>query len=56
MARGAEDLFPSAGLDDRPVAHHRDPVAQVLHDREIVGDEQAGEAKLTLQVGQQVQD
>ena len=43
-------------LDDPAEIHHGDPVRDVLHDREVVGDEQVGEPKLALQVLQQVDD
>ena len=36
--------------------HHPDPVADVLDDREVVGDEQVGQAELLLEVVEQVQD
>ena len=34
----------------------RDPVADVPHDRQVVGDEQVGEVQLPPQVGQEVDD
>ena len=34
--------------------HHRDPVADVLHHRQVVGDEQVGQPQPLLQVLQQV--
>ena len=36
--------------------HDRDAGRDVLHDAEIVGDEQIGQRKLTLQIGHQVDD
>jgi hypothetical protein len=56
VACPAEDLFPGARLDNLALVHDVDPVAQVLHDREVMGDEQAGEAEVFLQVGDLVQD
>ena len=35
-----------ADLDDPAEVHHRDPVADVADDREVVGDEQVGQAEL----------
>ena len=43
-------------LDDLAEVHHRDPVGDVLHDAEVVRDEQVGQAELGLQVLQQVDD
>ena len=36
--------------------HHRHPIAEVVHDRQVVGDEQEGESQLALQVAQQAND
>ena len=41
-------------LDDPPEVHHRDAVADVAHDREVVGDEEVREPEPVLQVGEQV--
>ena len=41
-------------LDDLAEIHDGDAVADVLDDREVVGDEQVGQAELALQVAQQV--
>jgi hypothetical protein len=38
-----EDIVPGALLDDHTVVHDHDPIAQGVDDREVVGDEQAGE-------------
>ena len=43
-------------LDDLAEVHHRDPVADALHHRQVVGDEQVGQAQLLLQIVQQVED
>jgi hypothetical protein len=52
---GAEDLVASAGLHDAAEVHHRDPVAKILNDRQVVRDEQAREPELAVQVGEQVE-
>ena len=42
---------PSVGqLGDPAQVHHRDPVADVLHDAHVVGDEQVGQPELALQL------
>ena len=43
-------------LDDLAEVHHRDVVADVLHHRHVVRDEEIGQAELALQPRQQVQD
>ena len=43
-------------LDDLAEVHDRDPVADVLDDRQVVGDEQVRQAEPLAQVGQQVED
>ena len=45
-----------ADLDDLAEVHHRDAVAEVLDDGEVVGDEQDREAEPQLEVAQQVED
>ena len=45
-----------ADLDDLAEVHHRHPVADVLDDRQVVGDEQVGQPEPLLEVGQQVED
>ena len=54
MRRPLVDLVGVALFDDLAEVHHSDPVADVSDDREIVGDEQVGNAQLVLQLGQQV--
>ena len=44
------------GLDDPAEIHHRDAVGDVLHHREIVRDEDVGEAEPVLQIAQQIDD
>ena len=43
-------------LDDLAEVHHGDPVADVADHREVVRDEDVGEAELALQIGEQVDD
>jgi hypothetical protein len=43
-------------LDDLAEIHHGDAVGDVLHDRQVVRDEDVGEAEAGLQVAQQVDD
>ena len=56
MARRGEQRVGRRGLDDAAEIHHGDAVGDVLHHREIVGDEDVGEAEPLLQVAQQVED
>ena len=46
MLRGRVDHALLGDLDDLAEIHHRDPVGDVLHHAEIMGDEQIGEAEL----------
>src|SRR6266545_2597231 len=55
MAGGAV-LGGRGHLDELAEVHHRDPVADVPHDRQVVGDEQVGEVEFPLEVDQQVDD
>ena len=43
-------------LDELAEVHHPDPVADVLDDRQVVGDEQVGQVELAPEVEEQVQD
>ena len=43
-------------LDDAAEIHHRDAVGDVLHDLQVVADEEIGEVQPLLQVEQQVED
>ena len=43
-------------LDDAAEIHHRDAMADVLDDREVVRDEEIGQAELRLQIHEQVDD
>ena len=55
MARGAEHITRLANFHDRTKIQHCDPIADGLHHRQIMADEQIGQSKLRLEVGQQVQ-
>ena len=46
MLRFGEDLGGRPLFDDHASAHHRDLVAQLPHDAEVVGDEEVGDAQL----------
>ena len=48
-------LVPIRHLDQHAEVHDRDPLGQVLHRGQVVGDEQAGEAELGLQPADQVE-
>ena len=50
------DVGPVADLDDLAQVHHRDPLAEVPHHGQVVGDEHERQAQLPLQVAQQVDD
>ena len=45
-----------ADLDDLAEVHHRHPVGDVAHHRQVVGDEHVGQAELVLQILEQVDD
>ena len=42
--------FAGTFLDDITQVHDRDPIRDVLYDREIVSDKQVGKVELLLQV------
>ena len=52
----AEDALDLALLDDLAVLHHADPVGDLAHDAEVVGDEQKRHAEPLLQILQQRDD
>src|SRR5262249_10606858 len=54
MPRIGKQRFAWPDLDNAAEMHHRDAVGDVLHHGEIVGNENVGEAKLVLQIAQQV--
>ena len=56
MLRGCEQLFGRRHLHDLADVHHRDAVADVLDDAEVVSDEQIGESKALLKLEEEVQD
>ena len=56
MARIAEQLVGRRGLHDLAEIHYGDAVGDVLHDREIVADEDVGEPEALLQRPHQVDD
>ncbi len=55
MPRRGEQVLGARGLDDAAEIHHRDPVGDVPHHREVVGDEDVGKPEPALQVAQQVE-
>lgn len=56
MLRIDKQTLRQIDLDNPAASHHRDPVADMAHDGEIMGDEQVCEAMLFLQVDKQVDD
>src|SRR4051794_13702896 len=56
VERPGVELLRRRRLDDPPEVHHRDPVADVAHDGQVVGDEQVGEPEPALQPLEQVDD
>ena len=50
MQRRRVELLGRALLDDLAEVHHRDALADVPHDAEIVRDEEEGDAELVLQI------
>ena len=54
MLRVPVDVFGRTDLDDVPPRHHGNAVGDVTDDREVVRDEDVGEAELLLQVLHQV--
>ena len=55
LARIAVDVVGIRDLDDLALVHHHHLVGDVLHDGQVVRDEDVGEPELGLQVLQQVQ-
>jgi hypothetical protein len=49
VERPRVELARGRALDDPPEVHHRDPVADVPDDRQVVRDEQVGEAQPVLE-------
>ena len=56
MQRILVQLVAARQLHQLAQVHHRDAIADVADDGEVVGDEEVGEAELLLQVFQQVDD
>src|SRR6516162_4465967 len=56
MLRCADERLSLAALDDLAQVHDDDHVAHMRNGCEIVGDEQVGQAQLSLQIPQQVED
>src|SRR5262245_10435898 len=56
MARLREDGLGRRALDDAPEVHDGDARGDVLHDGQIVTDENVGEAETLLQVLEQIED
>ncbi len=55
-ALGREELVRWGHLHQFADVHHRDPVANVLDDTQIVRHKQIGEPKLGLQVEHEIED
>src|SRR6267143_6316057 len=56
VARTPVELLAGRNLHDLAQVHDRDAVGDVLHDREVMSDEQVGEVELALQPLEQVDD
>ena len=56
MAWPGKQVWPVGEFDNLPEVHHRDVVADELHDAEIVTDKQVGKSETILQAAEQVQD
>ena len=56
MERLRVELARAGELHDPAEVHHRDPVADVAHDRQVVGDEQVGQPESVLEPLEQVDD
>ena len=56
MGRRPEQAVGRRHFHHATGAHHHDPVGDVIHHREIMRDEDIGEAKLLLQVLEEVED
>src|SRR5262249_27676506 len=51
-----EQLVAIGELDNTPKIHHRNAVAEMPHHRQVVGNEQVGEAETHAQVLEQIHD
>src|SRR6516162_5907620 len=56
MLGRAEHALDLSLLDDLAFLHHADPLGELAHDAEVVGDEQHGHAETGLQVLQELKD
>ena len=56
MRGAAIDLVARRAFDDAAEIEHRDALAHVLHDREVVGDEEIGEREAFLQLLHEIED
>jgi len=56
VARVSVDLVDVGQLRHHAQVHDPDPVADVLHDGQVVGDEQVGQPQLLLEVVEEIQD
>jgi hypothetical protein len=56
MYRRSKNFPRIAEFNDRSRVHHSDPIRNLRNNRQIVGDEEHGEAKLLTQFGQERQD
>jgi hypothetical protein len=56
MARVLVQLRDRRQLDELAQVHHAHPVADVLDDRQVVGNEQVGQLELVAQLDEQVED
>ena len=56
MARVSENGRGGSGLDDLSGIHHQDPVAESRDDGQVVADEEHGQAKVTAQALDELQD
>ncbi len=56
MSGLAQDVDAGTLLDDPTRVHHGHAIGELVHDAEIVGDEQDRHAELLLQVAQQLED
>ena len=51
-----EQLVAAGNFDDLAEIHHRDAIADVFDNAQVMGDEQEGQVELLLKLLQQIQD
>src|SRR5581483_8097419 len=56
VSGSSKNVVCRALLDDPALAHHRDPVAELGHDREVVADEQDAHASFVAERTDQLED